>query len=759
EAQRVGNIGFWDWDIANGNLYWSDEIYRIFGLSRQSFGATYEAFLNSVHPEDREFVTGAVDAAVYDNRDYRIDHRIVLPSGGVRHVHEQGEVYRDGRGVPVRMIGIVQDITDSVQAREQLAETRDRLELALEGGDLGVWEWHPQTGRTLYDARWASILKYDLAEVGTDESFWRSHVHPDDIAHVLERWSGYLAGEGTAYQARYRMRAKSGEWVWVLDRGKAVERDETGRPLRVTGTHQDVTAQVQAENALRESEVRFRELAEMLPEVVYEADATGRLTYLNQRGYDMTGLTPADLERGVDPSQLVRSDERERVRANMGRVMRRESVGPNEYHVIGKDGVEFPVIVRSTAHIVDGTVVGLRGLVIDLSDQKIREAEQTRAQKLESVGALAGGIAHDFNNILTAVIGGLNLAKMGLDGIPEAPADVREDLDTAERAAMQAQGLTQQLLTFARGGAPALKTDTLPELIEETAGFALRGSNVRQTIDITPDLSAVEIDRGQISQVINNLVINAKQAMPDGGGITIRAENMRIDEGSTLALPPGAYVRIVVADEGTGIPGDILPKIFDPYFTTKQTGSGLGLATSYSIIKNHRGLLTVASEPGVGATFNIYLPASERTPLRGGGGASPGHDRSGRVLVMDDEESIRTVAQRGLGKLGLDVVVAASGEDAIAEFTRARARGKPFDILVMDLTVPGAMGGAEALQRIREIDPSVRAIVSSGYSSDPVMANYERYGFCDLVSKPFHVQELAEAVSRALAESALRTDD
>ena len=377
--------------------------------------------------------------------------------------------------------------------------------------------------------------------------------------------------------------------------------------------------------------------------------------------------------------------------------------------------------------------------------QKIDE-QLIKMRNLESIGVLAGGIAHDFNNILTAILGNISLAKMHAQPNDE----INEILGEAEKAFWRARDLTQQLLTFAKGGMPIKKTASIAEVLTDTATFALRGTNVRPHFEVSPTLWPVAFDPGQISQVINNLVLNAKQAMPAGGTVDIRAENCTLTPGKVFALRPGKYIRVTVEDTGAGIPPAHIGKIFDPYFTTKQEGSGLGLATSYSIVKRHDGHIEVQSTLGAGTTFTIYLPASlEETPL-----APPAPPTrltgEGSILVMDDEEPVRKVAVELLQRLGYDAVAVADGAEAVDACRRALREQRRFHAAILDLTVPGGMGGSACLGLLRRLDPDIGAVVSSGYSSDPIVAEYRRYGFDAVATKPYQLPELAAAVRTAL---------
>jgi signal transduction histidine kinase/ActR/RegA family two-component response regulator len=394
----------------------------------------------------------------------------------------------------------------------------------------------------------------------------------------------------------------------------------------------------------------------------------------------------------------------------------------------------------------DGNLKQFHGYIIDNTAHKELEREMLKTQKIESVGVLAGGIAHDFNNILTGILGNINLASMSIK-TPETAAD---KLQRAEKAALRAKDLTAQLLAFSKGGAPVKQTMSLPALLEETAQFALRGSNVRFDLSVPGGLWAVEADAGQISQVINNLIINADQAMVEGGTIKVSAGNVHVAVPCPLPLHPGNYVRISVEDDGEGIPVEHLPKVFDPYFTTKSDGNGLGLATSFAVVKNHEGHITVDSLPGQGTRFDVFLPASGEKPADEG---EPSPDLRGlgeRILVMDDQAEVREVASAMLEEMGCTVECAGDGEEAVESYRRALRSGRPFGAVLMDLTIPGGMGGKEAVKRIRELDPGARVIVASGYSNDPVMAEFRNHGFSAVVTKPFRIEELGRTLRSVL---------
>ena len=413
-----------------------------------------------------------------------------------------------------------------------------------------------------------------------------------------------------------------------------------------------------------------------------------------------------------------------------------------------KEGVERVIEqvaspIRDSKNEIAGVVLVFR----DITERQKTEDERRKAETLEQLGLLAGGIAHDFNNLLTAIIGNISLASLLLP--PNDEMAMR--LNDAKNASLRARDLAQQLLTFARGGAPIKKTASIGKLIQDTVSFSLRGSHSRSEFHFGADLWPAEIDPGQISQVIANLVVNADQAMPNGGTLRVSCDNFTYDgqtEPTVSDLSPGDYIRISIKDEGTGISEHYLKRIFDPYFTTKSHGNGLGLATTYSIIKNHNGLITVESQIHVGSTFTIYLPALKDQELpselpsltpapmtRDGVGG-------GRILIVDDEEAIRALVEFTLTRLGYQVAQAENAQEGVNLYREKLEAGERFDAVILDLTLPGGMGGKEALKKLIEIDPTVNAIVSSGYATDATMSRYQDFGFRGVIAKPYEASEL-----------------
>jgi PAS domain S-box-containing protein len=528
-------------------------------------------------------------------------------------------------------------------------------------------------------------------------------------------------------------------------------RDAEGRRVGSISVALDITNRKRAEAALAAEKERLNVTLRSIGDGVITTDAEGNIVLINKIAEAITGWTEEEaVGKPLDQVYHV-IDEKTRARCESAveEVLETSETGGLVNHTIlvARDSTER-IITHSGAPIRDknSNMIGVVLVFRDVTEKRKMEEELLKATKLESVGILAGGIAHDFNNILTTIRSNISLAKLEVD----SKGEVFELLTEAEKASLRAKDLTQQLLTFSKGGAPIKKAASISELIRESTSFALRGSKVRCEFSLPDDLWPVEVDEGQVSQVIQNLIINADQAMPQGGRVNVSAENMMIGADHGLPLKAGRYVKLSIADQGIGIPAAHLQKIFDPYFTTKQKGSGLGLATTYSIIKKHDGHITVASELGAGTTFTIFLPASQKESLPKKAVEEKPLVGQGKILIMDDEEGIRKTIGRTLRRIGYEVDFAEDGAEAIERYKKAQGAGQPFDAVIMDLTIPGGMGGKETIKELIQIDPQVKAIVSSGYSSESGMADLKQYGFRDLLCKPYTIQELSQTLHRVM---------
>lgn len=491
---------------------------------------------------------------------------------------------------------------------------------------------------------------------------------------------------------------------------------------------------------------------------VITTDLQGRVTMLNVVAEQLTGRTQDKaIGKAIDDVLCLWDPEGATVQeVPVARILESGRMPEAETNasLIAPDGARLSVnLTGAPMSDGDGQKMGVVLVVRDITESVRLTQERVRASKLESLGVLAGGIAHDFNNVLTAVVGNIALARSD----ETLSRETATWLEEAERACLRARTLTHQLLTFSRGGDPVKRPMHIGPLVDATVRFAVSGSNVRYSVDVAPELWAVEADEGQLEQVVHNIVLNAKQAMPRGGQVHVSCSNTRLSPGPDMPGASRQFVRISIKDQGVGIPAEHLERIFDPYFTTKPSGTGLGLAVSHAVIKNHGGLLQAESTVGSGTVFHILLPRSTKrvAPVASPPTIAIPHGK-GRILVMDDDRSIATVTASMLRSLGYTPDIVSDGEMAVERYLHAMDLGDPYEALVMDLTVPGGMGGAEALAQLREYDPRVCAVVMSGYADTGLLAEYQTVGFGGRLAKPFSLRDLAVTLHDLLADARRR---
>jgi PAS domain S-box-containing protein len=720
-------------------VYANKACEEIMGYSRKELYEKDFNFLSIIAPESHDQVL-----ASYENHK---NGREVLP-------YEYTLLTRGGRRIEAiittklvelngvhTIIGIVTDITERKQVEEALRVNEERFRTVFQYAPIGIAIANRNEIFIRVNQNFCHLLGLDESE-----ALGKSYMdvtHPDDRAASRQHMQALTEGSCDHYEHEKRFIKKNGDSMWAIVRVTGI-RDQNGVIRYFLGLVEDITERKRIDIALRESHDTLVTVLESIDADVYVADMdTYDVLYANRSMENSFGKGLI----GKKCYQVLRKESRPCAHCNNDHLLSDEGKPLSQ-----RSGEMYNPVTRRwyidydrAIKWIDGRYVRLQ-VATDITEKKKMEEEIQKAEKLESIGVLAGGIAHDFNNILAAILGNVSLAKMRIE---------RDDknfflLEEVEKASARATALTKQLLTFSKGGTPVKKMASISEIVRESASFALRGSNAKCTFDIPEDIWFAEVDEGQISHVFHNLIINADQAMPDGGIIHIQGRNLQVDAHDGLPLDPGMYLEISLHDQGKGIPEDYIPKIFDPYFTTKHRGSGLGLATSYSIIKKHRGHIQVDSQLGEGATFLVYLPASEqaaRAPITDDIGRFNG---SGKILVMDDEEMIRDLASEMLSTLGYDTVVVQDGCEAVEMYREALSSGEPFIAVILDLTVPGGMGGREAAEKLQELDPGVRAIVSSGYSTDPVLSNYREYGFCSVAVKPYKIDDMGRILHEAI---------
>ncbi len=597
-----------------------------------------------------------------------------------------------------------------------------------------------------------------------DNNLLMNDIVVEDDRHIFIGHRHEVDLDGTHRPIEFRIHHKDGSIRWLSHTCRPVT-DSDGKSLGVRGSNRDVTARKLAEEFLFMEQERLAVTLRSIGDGVITTDIAGMITLINPVAETLTGWSSADAlgQTASEVFHIINEHTRKPMNCPVVEALRENRIIELMNHtlLISRVGEEV-AIADSAAPIItqDGKCLGVVLVFRDVRDEKKIQQEQLRSEKLTAVGVLAGGIAHDFNNLLMGLQGSLDLIKIscGKDQVK-----TEEYLARADHAIDRAVALAQQLLTFAKGGAPIKERAgvRLPALVQESAEFVLHGSQIRVEYNIGDGIWGVEIDSGQISQVVNNLITNARQAMADAGIIKVKIENLLIAPEEYPDLQPGYYVKVSVQDQGGGIDPEILPRIFEPYFTSKETGSGLGLATSYSIIGNHEGRIEVDSQPGFGATFTFFLPATGKFEDEEVGNTGVLSQESlktdtkvanYRILLMDDEAVIREVVSEMLEMLGYEVVAVVDGEAMLETYRAALRDGIKFNAVLMDLSIPGGMGGREAIKHLREIDSEVFAIVSSGYSQDPVMANFEDYGFDAMVSKPYKVESLVAVLGDKLGK-------
>lgn len=645
-------------------------------------------------------------------------------------------------------IGIFEDLSEQWEAREALKKSEEQYRMIFNNSPLGIAHFDQNGIITHLNNSFIEIM-------GSSKEKLLGFNMIKEIRDVMMKSAVQTALKGRigCYEGNYL--SVTGNKLVPLRATYSSVLSDMGTFLGGICVCEDITERIQAEEALRKSETYNNLILNEITELValYEVvnESKFRFLKINKNLIVSLGSRETDLI-GEFIEDVVPANVAKKWVKNLKEVVnsRKPLFFEDNYGDFGIfDARLFPVIDE------EGKCTHIIASANNITEKKKMEEHQLRIEKLESVGLLAGGIAHDFNNILTAIIGNTALAKMKVEKIINSEEEVKllNLLHEIERASHQAKDLTQQLLTFAKGAQPILKTVSIGNLLIETANFALRGSNVRCNYNISQDLWPVEVDEGQICQVIHNLVVNADHSMSAGGVVTILAQNIIIGQKDNMPLKNGEYVKLAIQDQGHGISEEHMDKIFDPYFSTKQMGTGLGLTTSYSVVRKHKGHITVESKTGVGTTFYIYLPASQKRVQDKLVRIQSALIGNGKVLVMDDEKMVRNVLSEMLAALGFEAVCVKDGFEAIETYTKAMGAPRPFDAVIMDLTIPGGLGGKDTIKRLLEIDSKVKAIVSSGYSKDPVMANYKKYGFLDVVAKPYDIEKLREVLNNVINDS------
>ena len=632
------------------------------------------------------------------------------------------------------VIVMVDNITDRLNTEKDLRASEKQYRLLMESLIEGIWVVDSKGYTTFVNEPMAVMLGYTYEEM-LNKHFYR---FMDRRGRKIAHRNIDKTREGLLHTIEFEFMRKDGSRIYTSVNTSPLWDDDGGFIGAIAGIS-DISQQKKVDEELR----KFKEISDKANYGVVITDLEGNINYINDYFARMHGYSVEEffgrhfslfhIEKQMGQGHIIREE-----------LFKKGSFSAIETERIARDGSKFLMLMNGVL-IQDeyGSPLYIAVTAIDITDHKRMEVDLLKAMKLESVGILAGGIAHDFNNLLTAILGNVSLALFDID----TSNPLYESLQHIEEASLRAKELSHQLLTFSKGGAPIKKKTSIEEIIRYAVQFTIKGSDLSVSYYIQENLHQVEVDKDQIIQVINNIVLNAKEAMPEGI-LVVRAHNVHATEIHGVSLPEKEYVRISIEDSGAGIKPEIMEKIFDPFFSTKDKASGLGLSTSYSIIKKHNGHISVDSGTQNGTVVSVYLPVVKLVELECRETGSS--ECKGRILIMDDEEVVRSVLSRLLQRLGYQTDCASEGQEAFRLYKRAFESGNPYAVVIMDLIVPHGMGGKETMRQILEVDPNAKGIVSSGYSNDPIMSEFGSYGFSSVVRKPVSLTELEQSLINLL---------
>ncbi len=741
--ERIPNIAIQGYRLDGSVSFWNRASEMLYGYSaEETLGAN---LLDLIIPETmRGFVEGAIKQMVVTGESIPASELMLKrKDGSLVPVFSSHALLKSGED-QAELFCLDIDLTERKKAEEVIRQEQlfsNKLLDSLPG--IFYLYTYPELRLIRWNKQHETLLGYESGEI--------------EGRHLLE-W--HVPEVREAVKDAVDMGMEQGQnsveaWLLAKD-GHRVPFILTGVGLELQGKRYlmgigiDITERKKAEDALSYSIALTNAALESTADAILVVNRKGEIVQWNQKFVDLWQVPEHLLVRDVkDPVLEYVSAQFADPEAFVSGVMAlyEHPEDSSEDTLILADGRFFERYSQPLK--IGDEIVGRFWSFRDVTDRKEHEREQLKIEKLESLGILAGGIAHDFNNILTAVIGNISLAQMFLEPTHRAFKQLLE----AEKASVRATELSHQLLTFARGGEPLKKVVSLRPLVDESISLVLHGSNVKGVVDIPESIPAIEADEGQLSQVFHNIIINATQAMPGGGKIFVTARNEQLQSGNSMELQAGNYVKLIFADQGCGISETDLARIFDPYFTTKSSGNGLGLASAHSIIKRHGGHISASSVLAKGTTFNIYLPSVEETYADYRSESEIKIDekhRGGMILVMDDEKMILELISDMLDCLGYAVKTCENGEEAVSLYKKQMEKEEPFSMVIMDLTIPGGMGGKEAAEQILAIDPKACLVVSSGYSSDPIVSSFSSYGFKAAVAKPYRLKEISQVLSSLL---------
>ena len=744
-AIEQANIGVFQVDD-EGCIHYANE------YARQSLGYTLEELYNLCIVE--------IDTK-FDLPGWK-KHREIIQAGGMDTIET---VFRrqDGSTFPVEVtidfvkfkgknlsFSFIKDITERKETEKKLKESKERLELALKGTGAGLWDWNLENGEIVVSRRFEEILGYVHNELQPRTiQTWMQLLHPDDLEESKEILRKHLAGEVEFFEHESRIKHKSGQWIWILNKGKISELNADGKPVRMTGTHLDITRRRLAEEKIRDSEEKYRSLLNNQNDAIFlhkfKPQGFSHFTEVNEIACERYGytkeefmkLSPPDITKREDVTAHARPDHRQRLFTEGHIIFETEH--------ITKSGKYFPVEISS--NIIDfKDDKYILAVVRDISDRKQLQGQLHQAQKMEAIGQLAGGVAHDFNNLLTIINGYCELLMYR-----DLPENIQVLIKEIQAAGLRAGRLTSQLLAFSRKQIIQPKIVNLNKLISDQMKMLgrLLGEDIEISILLDPDLGNTRADPGQLDQIIMNIAINARDAMPFGGKLTIETKNKTFEKkfiNTHLGAKPGRYVSLSISDNGVGMDKGTVDRIFEPFFTTKgrDKGTGLGLSTVYGIVKQNNGFIYVYSEPQKGSSFKIYLPLIEKSIKEPGDVADERENLMGNatILLAEDDDGVRRVTHRALENYGYKVLIASNGEEAVRIFN---ANKDSIDLLLTDVIMP-LMSGRELADKLLIENPSLKVLYFSGYTDDSIVQHGVLDEGMEFLQKPYTHVELAKKV-------------
>ncbi|MBL7205117.1 MAG: response regulator [Desulfobacteraceae bacterium] len=739
KAQQMAHIGNWNWNVVKNRISWSDELYRIVGLSPQQFDANYEAYLQCIHPDDLEFFKNMTRKALRDKKSYTAEYRIVRPNDDVRTVQELGEVTVDANGDPINLFGTVQDLTERKHEEEQY---RTIIQTAIDGF------WIVDTKGLLLDVNNAACMMLGYQR----EELLKMHISdieamrtPDEIADHIQRIieQGY-----DSFETQHR--GKDGT---IIDVQTSIQYSNLRGGIFIAFMR-DISEQKRGERTLRESEKRFRTVADFTYAWESWIGPDGKYIYVSPSCERTTGYSVEEFfENPGLFLEIVHPDDRENVSVHV----RGHLEGTGDNHIdfritTREDDLRWISHYCLPVYDEDGNWLGMRASNRDITDRMKLSEQLAQSQKMEGIGRLAGGVAHDFNNLLTTIIGYTEILLTQAD--KDSP--LRTGMEEIKLASDRAANLTRQLLAFSRKQMiqPVVFNLNYPLTEMDKMLRRLIGENIDLATVLEPELWKVKFDPGQMDQVVMNLAVNARDAMPEGGKLTIETANVFLDEAYArqhgVELEPGPFVMVAVSDTGMGIDEEIQSHIFEPFFTTKEKGkgTGLGLSTVYGIVKQSGGFIWVYSEPGQGTTFKIYLPkAEEEEEFAEEEQMKPQNlEGSETILLAEDDDSARKLIRSILQEYGYSILEAQDGKEALR---LSEQHEGPIHLLLTDVVMPG-MNGRELAERLQPLQPRMKVLYMSGYTDNAIVHNGVLESGMPFIQKPFAPKVLASKCRKVL---------